>query len=93
MKKWNTFLPLMAELKDPSMEAEDDRHWNKIRELINRDFKVDESLILSNVWDFKLYEFKDGIEDICDQSKQELKMEKQLNNIISFWKDIEFELV
>lgn len=66
MKKWNTFLPLMAELKDPSMEAEDDRHWNKIRELIKRDFKVDDNLILNDVWDFKLYEFKDGIEDVCD---------------------------
>lgn len=56
----------MAELKDPSMEAEDDRHWNKIRDLIKRDFKVDDNLLLSNVWDFKLYEFKDGIEDVCD---------------------------
>lgn len=45
------------------------------------------------MWDFKLYEFKDGIEEVTDQSKQELKMSKQLAVIINFWKDIEFELV
>jgi len=45
------------------------------------------------VWDLKLFDFKDGIEEITDQSKQELKMEKNLNAIIDFWKNIEFELL
>jgi len=47
-------------------------------------------LELKTIWDLKLFDFKDGIEDITDQSKQELKMEKALNIIINFWKDIEF---
>lgn len=34
MKKWNVFLPLMSELKDPSMETEDNRHWDKIKTLL-----------------------------------------------------------
>jgi len=33
IKKWATFLPLLADMKDPSMIVEDDRHWNKIRKL------------------------------------------------------------
>jgi hypothetical protein len=34
MKKWNVFLPLMSELKDPSMITPDNRHWDKIRVLL-----------------------------------------------------------
>lgn len=93
MKKWNTFLPLMTELKDVSMVVDDDRHWNKMKKLLKKEFNVDEHLTLREVWDFKLYEFKDGIEEITDQAKQELKMQKQLNVIIGFWKDVEFELI
>jgi len=48
---------------------------------------------LKTIWDLKLFEFKDAIEDITDQAKQELKMDKALNKIIFFWKDVEFELV
>jgi dynein heavy chain len=47
-----------------------------MRALLKRDIVVDDKLLLKSVWDFKLYEFKDGIEEITDQAKQELKMEK-----------------
>jgi dynein heavy chain len=30
LKNWATFLPLLGELKDPSMEVPDGRHWRKI---------------------------------------------------------------
>jgi hypothetical protein len=33
----------------------------------------------------KLYDYKDGIEEITDQAKQELKMQKALDYIIKFW--------
>jgi dynein heavy chain len=32
LKNWATFLPLLGDLKDPSMETKDNRHWEKIRE-------------------------------------------------------------
>lgn len=31
LKRWATFLPLLGELKDPSMETEDGRHWKKLK--------------------------------------------------------------
>lgn len=46
MKKWNTFLPLMTELKDASMTVKDDRHWNKMKGLLKKEFSVDENLTL-----------------------------------------------
>lgn len=45
------------------------------------------------IWDLKLFDYKDGIEEITDQAKQELKMERALKKIIDFWRDIEFELM
>jgi dynein heavy chain len=93
LKKWATFLPLLGELKDPSMTTEDHRHWKKLKDLVKKEFEVTPTLELEVIWDLKLFDFKDGIEDITDQSKQELKMEKALKKIIDFWRDIEFELV
>ena len=34
LKNWAIFLPLLGELKDPSIETKDDRHWNRIKELV-----------------------------------------------------------
>jgi len=44
LKNWAIFLPLLGELKDPSIETKDDRHWTKIKELVNSDFTVDDKL-------------------------------------------------
>lgn len=91
LKKWATFLPLLGELKDPSMNSEDGRHWKKLKVLVKKEFEVSPDLILETIWDLKLFDYKDGIEEITDQAKQELKMEKQLKTIIDFWRDVEFE--
>lgn len=51
------------------MTVEDDRHWAKVRKETNCDFKVDDNLSLKFIWDLKLFEFKDAIEDITDTAK------------------------
>lgn len=66
LKRWSTFLPLLGELKDPSMDVEDGRHWRKLKDIVKQDFEVDDNLELKTVWDLKLFDFKDGIEDITD---------------------------
>lgn len=38
IKKWASFLPLCAEMRDPSMETPDGRHWEKIKKLVKKDF-------------------------------------------------------
>ena len=66
LKKWATFLPLLGELKDPSMTTEDHRHWKKLKDLVKKEFEVTPTLELEVIWDLKLFDFKDGIEDITD---------------------------
>jgi len=34
IKKWATFMPLLNELKDPSMDVADGRHWSKVRKVV-----------------------------------------------------------
>lgn len=49
--------------------------------------------MLETVWDLKLFEFKEGIEDITDFAKNELKIERGLKKVTDFWKAVEFEMV
>ncbi len=93
IKKWATFMPLLNELKDPSMEVEDGRHWAKVRKCVQKDFVTDDSLQIQTIWDLKLFNFKDEIEDITDTSKQELKMSKQIKVVVTKWKEVQFELL
>jgi dynein heavy chain len=70
LKNWAVFLPLLGELKDPAMDSKDDRHWNKIKEMVKpKTFEVNAQLKLETIWDLKLFEFKDAIEDITHQAK------------------------
>lgn len=44
------------------------------------------------MWDLELYNHKEAIEDICEKAKNEDKMDKGIQAIIKYWKDIVFEL-
>ena len=45
------------------------------------------------IWELKLFEFKDGIEEITDQAKQEARMEKSIEKVVEHWKNVEFETI
>jgi dynein heavy chain len=41
----------------------------------------------------KLFDYKDAVEEVTEQAKNEAKMEKNLNKIDEKWRDVEFELL
>ena len=41
------------------METKDDRHWNKIKDIVKSDFEVNEELKLVTIWDLKIFEYKE----------------------------------
>ena len=88
IKKWLKFLPLCGQLRQPSMR---ERHWDMVREKCGVNFVIDEKLLLSDIYKLELGKIADDVEEITDQSAQEAKMEKTLNDTEVFWKDIEFE--
>ena len=87
IKKWLKFLPLVGQLRDPSMR---ERHWDMIRAKVNNNFKIDEHLKLSHIYDLELGKIADDVEEITDQANQEAKMEKTLDKIEELWETINF---
>lgn len=88
IKKMLVFLPLIGELRNDSMR---ERHWDIIRKLVGTDFKVDESLMLRNIYDMNLNQFAEDVEECTDQARQEAKMEKTLEKLKGTWETIKFE--
>jgi dynein heavy chain len=68
-----------------------ERHWDIIRKLVGTDFKVDESLMLRNIYDMNLNQFAEDVEECTDQARQEAKMEKTLEKLKGTWETIKFE--
>lgn len=66
IKKWAAFLPLCGEMRDPAMETTDGRHWQSIKNIVKKDFIIDEQLKIKEVWEMELFKFKDDVEDITD---------------------------
>lgn len=93
LKKWGTFIPLLSELKDPAMNTADGRHWKEVKTVVNQDFAIGDEMELEIIWNLKLFDYKEKIEDITEQAKQELKMEKGITKVDNFWRDIAFELL
>jgi dynein heavy chain len=93
LRKWATFIPLLSELKDPSMNTSDSRHWKEVKAVVKQDFNIGDEMELEVIWNLKLFDYKDRIEEITEQAKQELKMEKGIDLIVNFWKEIVFELM
>jgi len=88
IKKWLVFLPLIAELADPSMR---DRHWSDLKNKVGKQFTIDENLLLRDIYNLELGKFQEDVEEITDQARQEAKMEKTLAKLEELWKDVVFE--
>ena len=88
IKKWLVFLPLIADLRDPAMR---ERHWTSLKNKVQKDFNVDENLLLRDVYNLNLNKYQEDVEEITDQARQEAKMEKTLNKLEETWKDVTFE--
>jgi dynein heavy chain len=63
LKKMSLFLPLIGELKNKDMR---ERHWDIIRKVVGTDFKVDETLMLRDVFEMGLANFPEDIEECTD---------------------------
>lgn len=87
IKRWLNFLPLISELRDPSMR---ERHWDAIRAKVQVNFVVDNKLLLRDVYNLNLNKYQEDVEEITDQARQEAKMEKTLAKLNEVWKDVKF---
>ena len=66
IKKWLVFLPLIADLRDPAMR---ERHWTSLKNKVQKDFNVDENLLLRDVYNLNLNKYQEDVEEITDQAR------------------------
>lgn len=52
---------------------------------------IDDNLFLKDIYELNLNKYKEDVEEITDQSRQEAKMENTLNKLQQTWVDIIFE--
>ena len=64
IKQWGIFAPLIGDLKHDSMFTPDGRHWKKVKDTLKQDFTVGDDLPCSLLWNLRLYDYKDTIEEI-----------------------------
>ena len=95
LKNWEAFISLITELKKPSMDVSDDRHWNEVRALFDEDFAVDESLKLERLWNVGIFDpkSKEQIEEITLKADNEQKIDKNLREVDSKWKSVKFDII
>jgi dynein heavy chain len=58
IKQWLVFLPLIAELRDESMRP---RHWKMIKDKVQKDFEVNDKLLLKDVYNLNINKVKDDV--------------------------------
>jgi len=81
-------LPLIQDLRDESMR---DRHWKKLMRICGKTFVMDTKFKLDHLLALNLHEFQDSVGDIVEQARQELKIDNQLQKIISTWAGLELQ--
>ena len=69
-----------------------DRHWNQLKEAVDKQFTLDDKLKLQFIYDLNLPRYNEQVEEIADQARQEAKMEKTLEKLGETWDVIPFDM-
>ena len=83
-------VPLIQLLAAPCMR---DRHWTQLKTATGKEFTppyLDKNLKLGEIIALQLHEFSGDVEDICDASSKELKIENTVTAIAERWKAIDW---
>jgi len=75
------------------MIVDDDRHWQGVREILKKEFKILPDSYLSELWNLNIQNYDEQIKDIGEQSKQEAKMKIALDKIKETWDKTVFEMI
>lgn len=63
-----------------------DRHWKELQAEVKEEFThTDPEFTLDKLYAMKLLDHQDKIEEICSHARQQLKIEKSLDNIEELW--------
>ena len=83
-----TSLPLVQALQDESMR---ERHWKRLMRICGRAFVMDERMSLQHLLALQLQDHADAVAETVEQSRMELKIDKQLGRIDGTWMELRLE--
>ncbi len=66
------------------------RHWNALLTEVGKVVKVNNDILLRDMWNLELHELPDLVGDTADPAKQEDRMEKAIRKIEDAWEGIDF---
>ncbi|KAF7401616.1 hypothetical protein HZH68_007436 [Vespula germanica] len=88
--KFRRTLPLITDLKNPSMRS---RHWKQVKDILERDFdEMSEDFTLDAIADMQMQNFSEQIADISNAATMELEIELGLQRISAIWKVMKIEM-
>lgn len=90
LNAWPPFINNLRGLKEAFFT---ERHWKMICQEVdqnNFDFK-NPNMNLKQIWELRLEQKQEPIDDIYERSKQEFKMATKLDEYDKYYKDINFE--
>jgi len=81
-------LPLVQDLRDDAMR---ERHWQKLMATCGKSFILDNKLQLESLLALQLHDFQDGVSEVVEQARAEIKLEAQLKKIAHTWSGLNLE--
>lgn len=84
-------LPLLADLKNPSMR---ERHWDRVRKAMDVDFDQNSpEFNLEAIIAMQMQNYAEDINEVSNAATMELQIEKGLEAIAQTWQALEIEMV
>lgn len=91
VKAFTTSLPLVAELRSPTMRT---RHWDALMAATKKEIRLeDPTFSLQHLLDLELHKFEEEVGEIVDQAQKEEKMETALSRLGETWAKMEFQFL
>lgn len=82
-------MPIVNTLGNPCLK---ERHWEKISEIVGFPIRVEDDLSLAKILDYGLEEYVSKFQVISDSATKENNLELKLNQMITEWKDMKFQI-
>eukprot|EP00960_Hanusia_phi_P039624 753955-Hanusia_phi.AAC.6 len=90
LEKFESTIPLLVKLKSDSLR---ERHWQKLMSLTGKSYNLDpNSFTLGKLFEMKLEQFSDQVNEICNAASKELAIENGLSKIKDTWAMLSLEL-
>jgi len=83
-------LPLCGDLRDDAMRA---RHWTQLMQACGQTFVMDDKLQLDSLLKLELDKYQDSVSEIVERARAEIKIDLQLQKIITTWSGLFLEYV